>query len=601
MLRGTFLLLAVLSVCSGRGRAQDVPVQEVYFPGRPCHEFLCANEVCVSRRVVCNGVSECGDNSDELNCHGAPGNDNTQTSSRCSAHQFLCRDMTQCLYQGYRCDGEADCRDGSDEVNCQTGPTGCLQNQLRCGSGACVPVSYRCDNVADCDDGTDESGCYHPVNPGPPEPTEAPATATAEGRCNGHSNTVDHRNGHCLNCLHHTMGQRCETCIPGYTGDATQGTPHACTPVIHVCHCHGHSGHCDATGNCLNCQHNTVGSRCERCAEGYYGDPRYGNPDDCLPLSQGQGPTGHVQGQTDQNQPDQGQTGQNQPGQTSHGQPDQGQTNQGQPGQGQTDQSQGQTDQGQAGQGQQEELPYIVGDRCRCFNHATKCDPTSFKCLNCLHNTEGFYCHRCQPGFRGNALYGTPYDCQRIPLYSEGSSPGTTPAPAAAPAPTVRPHCYCHGHSDTCDESGRCLDCLHQTEGKHCSRCQAGYIGDARKGTAADCQLAHPDCSCHGHADFCDVFGRCLNCRHNTVGDQCENCVLGYYGDATRGTPSDCRRCPCPLTMPSNQFSDTCTLDIDGLPTCTRCHPGYLGRDCGTCANGYWGNPRVEGQRCVRQ
>ncbi|CAH1253957.1 SORL1 [Branchiostoma lanceolatum] len=219
MLRGTFFLLAVLSVCSGRGRAQDVPVQEVYFPGRPCHEFLCANEVCVSRRVVCNGVSECGDNSDERNCHGAPGNDNTQTSSRCSAHQFLCRDMTQCLYQGYRCDGEADCRDGSDEVNCQTGPTGCLQNQLRCGSGACVPVSYRCDNVADCDDGTDESGCYHPVNPGPPQPTEAPATATAEGQCNGHSNTVDHRNGHCL------VRTACTTRWASGVRPVFQGTP----------------------------------------------------------------------------------------------------------------------------------------------------------------------------------------------------------------------------------------------------------------------------------------------------------------------------------------------------------------------------------------
>ncbi|KAI8483366.1 hypothetical protein Bbelb_389700 [Branchiostoma belcheri] len=517
----TFLLLPVVFLCLvDRGRAQDdVPGQGVYFPGRPCHEFLCANNVCVSRRVVCNGVSECGDNSDELNCHGTPGNGNTQTSSRCAAHQFSCRDLTQCLYQGYRCDGEADCRDGSDEHDCQPGPTGCLQNQLRCGSGACVPVSYRCDNVADCEDGTDESGCYHPWPVNPPEPTrEAPVTATAEGRCNGHSNTVDPRSGHCLNCQHHTMGQRCETCIPGYTGDATLGTPHACTPVIHVCHCYGHSGHCDAAGNCL------VGAiSARRDTTGIQGEVLRTTAD----------PSTKVKDKRDK----------------------------------------------------------VKHPRVRMVQvKLTKMDLLKVKQVNinldCQHNTEGFYCDRCKPGFRGTALYGTPHDCQRIPLYSEGASPALPPP---LPPPQRQP-------------SARTVtDCLHQTEGKYCDRCQAGYIGDARKGTAADCQLAHPDCTCHGHADFCDVFGRCLNCRHNTMGNQCEKCVLGYYGDPARGTPSDCHPCPCPLTTPSNQFSDTCTLDIDGLPTCTRCHPGYLGRDCGTCANGYWGNPREEGQRCVRQ
>jgi len=30
------------------------------------------------------------------------------------------------------------------------------------------------------------------------------------------------------------------------------------------------------------------------------------------------------------------------------------------------------------------------------------------------------------------------------------------------------------------------------------------------------------------------------NCQHNTRGDFCEECSVGYRGDASRGTPYDC-------------------------------------------------------------
>lgn len=43
------------------------------------------------------------------------------------------------------------------------------------------------------------------------------------------------------------------------------------------CECNGHSEECDAhSGHCINCQHNTTGSRCERCIQGHYGNPSLG-------------------------------------------------------------------------------------------------------------------------------------------------------------------------------------------------------------------------------------------------------------------------------------------------------------------------------------
>ncbi|XP_043271259.1 laminin subunit alpha-1 [Venturia canescens] len=139
--------------------------------------------------------------------------------------------------------------------------------------------------------------------------------------------------------------------------------------------------------------------------------------------------------------------------------------------------------------------------------------------------------------------------------------------------------------------------------GFSCENCAWGYVKIITNGTDHQDHHECVKCDCNGHAGSCDLaMGECKICEHHTTGPKCDRCSLGYYGDPTRGTPNDCKRCACPLVDDLNNFSPSCQLDnpdnLENAYVCTQCPAGYTGDHCESCDYGYFGDPTKLGRKC---
>ncbi|XP_075994226.1 netrin-G1 isoform X3 [Genypterus blacodes] len=167
----------------------------------------------------------------------------------------------------------------------------------------------------------------------------------------------------------------------------------------------------------------------------------------------------------------------------------------------------------------------------------------------------------------------------------------------------VQGRCKCNLHANSCvfDKEKLSCECEHNTTGPDCGRCKRNYQGRAwsagsylpiPKGTANICgnSMNFGDCECFGHSNRCSYIELlntviCVSCKHNTRGQHCQLCKLGYYRNATAELDDEnvCIDCNC---NPFGSVSDRC----NGTGFC-KCKEGTTGPKCQECLPGYlWDN-----------
>ncbi|XP_076973275.1 laminin subunit alpha-5 [Tamandua tetradactyla] len=111
-----------------------------------------------------------------------------------------------------------------------------------------------------------------------------PCDCSGNGDPNLLFSDCDPLTGICRSCLHHTTGPRCESCAPGFHGNAL--LPGNCTR----CDCSSCGTEaCDPrSGRCL-CKEGVAGRRCDRCQDGHFGFAACGGcrPCTCGPAAEG--------------------------------------------------------------------------------------------------------------------------------------------------------------------------------------------------------------------------------------------------------------------------------------------------------------------------
>ncbi|XP_050757387.1 laminin subunit gamma-2 [Gymnogyps californianus] len=151
----------------------------------------------------------------------------------------------------------------------------------------CVPCNCQGGGICDPDTGECYSGDENVANSvscpfgfyrDPRQPHSCRACPCSNGQ--GCSVVPGSEEVVCDRCPPGAAGANCEYCADGYFGDPAASRP--CQP----CRCNGNVepnavGNCDRrTGECLKCIYNTAGFYCDRCKDGFFGNPLAPDPAD---------------------------------------------------------------------------------------------------------------------------------------------------------------------------------------------------------------------------------------------------------------------------------------------------------------------------------
>ncbi|XP_065689371.2 laminin subunit alpha-2 isoform X1 [Patagioenas fasciata] len=438
--------------------------------------------------------------------------------------------------------------------------------------------------------------------------------------CFGHAESCDDITGECLDCQHNTGGSYCDRCLPGFYGDPTKGTAEDCqlcacplnipsnnfSPTCHFdrsrglicdecpagyvgprcercaegyfgqplipggscqpCPCNDNldfsiPGSCDSlSGACLICKPGTTGQYCERCADGYFGDAL--DARNCQPCHC------HINGSF--------------------------------------------SEICDSRTGQCECKANVIGRRCDVCKPSYFWAPEKLFCIPCGCSAVGsmsLRCDRsgrciCKSGFMGRRceisrqvpnLKENARSSQqiRVPPRRWGVS-SASGCPRGAYRPATPPEtfglqssrgcvpCNCNSFgskSFDCDGDGQCY-CQPGVTGKKCDRCAHGFYNFEEGGCTP--------CECSRFGDNCDpISGRCI-CPPNTVGEMCDKCAPNYWGhDIVTG----CKPCDCSLI---GALSSQCDLNTG----CCFCRPEFSGDKCTECRLGYWNHPQCVACQC---
>ncbi|XP_072325193.1 multiple epidermal growth factor-like domains protein 8 isoform X2 [Scyliorhinus torazame] len=261
-----------------------------------------------------------------------------------------------------------------------------------------------------------------------------------------------------------------------------------------------------------------------------------------------------------------------------------------------------------------------------CLNGHHNCDDTQ----NCTDKLLGFECI-CRNGYMHDSVVGL---CK--PVCEQGCVNGTCVQPNNCQChfgyvgQNCSVECQCNQHSncESISALDRCLQCVNNTKGNHCEKCQPLFVGSALAGG-----LCKPCTSyCNNNSRICvmrehiekarteperypldpakitswllegpwEENAVCVHCQNNSSGERCESCLDGYFL-----LDGKCTKCQC------NGHWDRCRT-TDGTEcqcqnnTETSCPTAQTDKkdcykyQCARCKENFLGNP-TNGRQCYRQ